>query len=154
MVEDGNAETVNCHHNRVREDVVVEIGKGGAQSVILFLSDPGGNKEEIRNRAMSGLRACWAVVGQERTEKSGWGLEGTIIVIYIHTRAHNGWLMGKQAGQSGGREGGVWALLLNTEQRIRDKRWQSGETRKYHSPFLTASRCQKSARMFLRLLPL
>lgn len=29
--------------------------------------------------------------------------------------------MGKQAGPSSGREGGVWALLLNTEQRIRDE---------------------------------
>lgn len=48
---------------RVREDVAVEIGKGGAQPVIPFLSDPGGNKEEIRNRAMSGLGACWAVAG-------------------------------------------------------------------------------------------
>lgn len=28
--------------------------------------------------------------------------------------------MGKQAGQGGGREEGGWALLLNTEQGIRD----------------------------------
>lgn len=41
-------------------------------------------------------------------------------MIYIHTHTHNGWLMGKQAGQGGGREEGGWALLLNTEQRIRD----------------------------------
>lgn len=44
--------------------MAVEIGKGGAQPVIPFLSDPGGNKEEIRNRAMSGLGACWAAAGQ------------------------------------------------------------------------------------------
>lgn len=47
-------------------------------------------------------------------------LEGTIIVIYIHTRAHRGWLMGKQAGQGGGEEEGGRALPLHTEQRIRD----------------------------------
>lgn len=61
-------------------------------------------------------------------------------MIYIHTRNHNGWLMGKQAGQSSRREGGVWALLLNTEQRIRDKRCQSARTQKYRSLFQTASR--------------
>lgn len=58
--------------------------------------------------------------GGRRTGTLGWGLEGAIIVIYIHTHAHNGWLMGKQAGQGSGREEGGWALLLNTEQRIRD----------------------------------
>lgn len=82
-----------------------EMEEGGAQLVILSFSDPGGKKEEIRNRAMSGLGACWAMVGQE-TGASGWGLEGAIIVIYIHTHAHNGWLMGKQAGQWW--EGGRW----------------------------------------------
>lgn len=44
--------------------------------------------------------------GGRRTGTSGWVLEGAIIVIYIHTHAHNGWLMGKQAGQGGGREEG------------------------------------------------
>lgn len=61
-------------------------------------------------------------------------------MIYIHTRKHNGWLMGKQAGPSSRRGGGVWALLLNTEQRIRDKRCQSVRTQKYRSLFQTASR--------------
>lgn len=42
-----------------------EMEEGGAQLVILSFSNPGGKKEEIRNRAMSGLGACWAMVGQE-----------------------------------------------------------------------------------------
>lgn len=42
--------------------------EGGAQLLIRSLSDPGGEKEEIRNRAMSGLGACWAVVGQENRD--------------------------------------------------------------------------------------
>ncbi len=88
--------------------------------MILSLSDPGGKKGEIRNRAMSGLGACWAAGGGRRTGTSWWGLEGAITAIYIHTHTHDGWLMGKQAGQGGGREEGGWALLLNTEQRIRD----------------------------------
>lgn len=98
----------------MREDVAVEIGKGGAQPVIPFLSDPGGNKEEIRNRAMSGLGACWAAAEQGVArlgsgfggEGSGClGLEGAIIVIYIRTRTHDGRLMGKQAVQGGRRAG-------------------------------------------------
>lgn len=98
------------HHDLVRGGTVEELGEGGAQLMILSLSDTGGKKEEIRNRAMSGLGACWAVVGQENQGggggASGWGLECVIIVIYIHTHAHNGWLMGKQAGQRW--EGGRW----------------------------------------------
>lgn len=68
-----------------------ERGEGGAVLVILFLSDPGGKKGEIRNRAMSGLGACWGV-GDRRTGESGCGLEGTIIMIYIHTHAHSQWV--------------------------------------------------------------
>lgn len=39
--------------------------------VILFPSDTGGNKGEIRNRAMSGLGACWAALGQENMGRQG-----------------------------------------------------------------------------------
>lgn len=71
--------------------------------MILFLLDPGGKKGEIRNRAMSGLGACWAVGGQEnRVVSVGAGGRGNCD-IHTHTHAHNGWLMGKQAGQGGGR---------------------------------------------------
>lgn len=73
------------------------------------------------------------------TEMSEWGLEGTIIAIYIHTHALNGWLMGKQAGQSGRREGDGWALLVNTEQRIRNKHGLAVGDHIYHSLFQTAS---------------
>lgn len=75
--------------------------------MIPFLSDPGGNKEEIRNRAMSGLGACWAATGQgARAGGSACsGLEGAIVVIYIRTRSHDGRLMGKQAAQGGRRAG-------------------------------------------------
>lgn len=48
--------------------MVEETGEGGTQLVILSLSDPGGKKEEIRNRAMSGLGACWVVVEQENRD--------------------------------------------------------------------------------------
>lgn len=48
-----------------------ELGReGGVVLVILFLSDPGGKRGEIRNRAMSGLGARWAVGGR-RTGVSG-----------------------------------------------------------------------------------
>lgn len=89
--------------------------------MILSLSDPGskkgGDKKSCHVRIESMLGSGG---GGRRTGKSGWGLEGAIIVIYIHTHTHNGWLMGKQAGQGGGRKEDGWALLLNTEQRIRD----------------------------------
>ncbi len=65
---DGNAEIVNCAHDRARGEVVEERGEGGAELVILSLSDPGGKKGEIRNRAMSGLGACWAVGGWENRD--------------------------------------------------------------------------------------
>lgn len=56
--------------------------------MILLPSDTGGKKVEIRNRAMSGLGACWAALGQENMGRQGRaGLQGTIIVIYIHTHA-------------------------------------------------------------------
>lgn len=69
------------------------------------------------------------------TWMSGWGLEGTIIGIYIHTHTHNGWLMGKQAGQGGGRKERDWVLLLNTEQRIRSDAASLSGTHKYHCLF-------------------
>lgn len=47
----------------------------------------------------------WGGGGQENRDV-WWRMEGTIIVIYIHTHSHNGWLMGKQAGQGGGKEEG------------------------------------------------
>lgn len=69
--------------------MAVKIGKGGAQPVIPFLSDPGGNKEEIRNRAMSGLGACWAAVGQGG-RRGGVGLwVGGRDNCDIHTHAHS-----------------------------------------------------------------
>lgn len=66
-------------------------------------------------------------------------MEGAIIAIYIHTHALDGWLMGKQAGQSGGREGDGWAVLLNTEQRIRNQHSPAVREHIYYSLFQTAS---------------
>lgn len=69
--------------------MAVEIGKGGVQPVIPFLSDPGGNKEEIRNRAMSGLGACWAAA-RHGGRLGGVGLRvGGRDNCDIHTHAHS-----------------------------------------------------------------
>lgn len=49
--------------------------EGGAEFVILFLLGPGGKKGKIRNRAMSGLGACWAVrgeAGEQGRQNGGW----------------------------------------------------------------------------------
>lgn len=41
-------------------------------------------------------------------------------MIYTIAHAHDGWLMGKQAGQGDGRKEDGWALPRNTKQGIRD----------------------------------
>lgn len=67
--------------------MVKERGEGGAELVIPSLSDPGGKKGEIRNRAMSGLGACWAVGRQEnRDVRVGVGGHDN---CDIHTHAHS-----------------------------------------------------------------
>lgn len=54
--------------------------------MILFLSGPGGKKGEIRNRAMSGLGACWAV-GEQENWDVGVGAGGyDNCDIHTHTR--------------------------------------------------------------------
>lgn len=54
--------------------MVEERREGGAELVILFPSEPGGKKGEIRNRAMSGLGACWAMggPGERGCRGGGW----------------------------------------------------------------------------------
>lgn len=55
--------------------------------MILFLSDPGGKKREIRNRAMSGLGACWAVLGGQKNRDVRLGDGGhDNWDIHTHTR--------------------------------------------------------------------
>lgn len=66
--------------------MVEERGEGGAELVILFLSDPGGKKGEIRNRAMSGLGARWAVGEREKRDvRVGVGGHDNCH-IHTHTR--------------------------------------------------------------------
>lgn len=79
--------------NRERElrSRLSEGGQGGAEAVILFLSDPGGNgRREGGGRLEIVPCQDWEHAGQQGGRRTGWGgggLRGTIIVIYIHIHA-------------------------------------------------------------------
>lgn len=80
------ANTLNCAHDGAEEVMKERREQGGAE-----LATQEAGRREIRNRAVSGLGARWAAGerGSGRTGMLGCVLEGTIIVIYIHTHAHS-----------------------------------------------------------------
>lgn len=69
--------------------MVEERGEGGAELVILFLSDPGGKKGEDKKSCHVRIGSMLGSGGAGEQGRQGGGLEGAIIVIYIHTHARS-----------------------------------------------------------------